>query len=167
MKRLAAPALVSLVVGLALAALERGSGPATLLVFFLVVVVGAPALVVFAVTKRDGRIHSLARVALVFMVVQCLVFPLGFRLREQDIRAARAYCDSITLRLEAEKQTRGVYPDGIETLIPKGPPPRLVAASRVYTGRQDQYELSFSVGGVLFPHLHRYQSETCEWEILD
>lgn len=176
MKRLLRPALASLVFGLALALAEHGSGPATWVVVLFACVVLVPALLLFVVMKISGwglspgfarTLRTTARFIVVFVLIQVCVLPLGWSLRAGDVREARAYCEEIASRLDAAHVAEGAYPGAIESLLPEREPPRLIRLEHVYAVTSEGYALSFSLNGMLFPHLHRYPSETREWEILD
>jgi hypothetical protein len=80
--------------------------------------------------RAKKRLRWTSAVALGFVAIGVVLAPSylpGRLLNYGDIRSARSYCMMLVPRLEAHKEETGLYPETVETLMPKEQPvPRLL-----------------------------------------
>src|SRR5262245_38969026 len=107
----------SILLNVAFAELGRGDFSHGIIVFALIAYIAVPAALVGLVGVALGRPLSnprtMSRIAfgIAIVVASTLVsLPIGTAKLEQDIQAAKGYCESLIPRLEAHKRQHGMYP---------------------------------------------------------
>jgi hypothetical protein len=175
--RLITYALWSLLLGLYFAFVGRGDSFLLVLLLALFLFGGIPALLALIVrkatsvkkeTKHRSNELVVCHIILIVIGMQILTWPVGWMLKMQDIDEAKAICNELVRRLEAEKQANGSYPADIARLLKdQNDFPRSVHGRPRYMTHEGEYTLSFVVPAGPFPWQYSYSSQSRTWEVTD
>jgi hypothetical protein len=160
------------VVNAAVASVWRGTVEQQIVAMAAPFWVGLPfgllALLLFGIAPPGswGRLRRIAG-ALLVVVVLAVTLPLsvflGGYLQQQDIVAAKGYCERLVPLLEKHREVLGSYPTRLEDLQPAPPPvPRHLRHRDFYRSNGTYFDF-FVVNYGSFMEYYTYDSVRKEW----